>query len=55
MDTRECFLNKTIDDQLYSILIVVSENRGYEPPSRECFVNLTLDYQLYKILEALTI
>ncbi len=50
--SRECFINKTTDDQLYNILIMLSHYSGYELPSRDCFVNLPLDYQLYHILQA---
>jgi hypothetical protein len=51
--SRECFINKTTDYQLYNILIMLSHYSGYELPSKECFVNLPLDYQLYQILRAL--
>jgi len=50
--SRECFINKTTDYQLYNILIMLSHYSGYELPSKECFVNLPLDYQLYQILRA---
>jgi hypothetical protein len=50
--TRECFINLSMDNQLYSILETLSTNTGYTPPSRECFNSMTLDYQLFQIWSA---
>lgn len=50
--TRECFMSKTLDNQLFDILETISTNTGYTPPSRECFNSMTLDYQLFQIWSA---
>ena len=46
------FTDETLDNQLYDILVGLSEAGTYEPPSRDCFNDLTLDNQLYQILLA---
>jgi hypothetical protein len=46
------FTDGTLDNQLYDILVGLSEAGTYEPPSRDCFNDLTLDNQLYQILLA---
>jgi hypothetical protein len=50
--TRECFINLSMDNQLYGILEALSATSGYVMPTRECFNAMTLDYQLYHIRQA---
>ena len=47
-----CFKNKTIDNQLYTILQKMVE-KGYaeDIPSRDCFTGITIDNQLYLVYE----
>jgi len=54
VEAPDCFNNKTIDNQLYTILEKMVE-KGYasEAPSRNCFNELTIDNQLYLIYAAL--
>ena len=54
VEDRNCFIGKTIDNQLYTILQKMVE-KGYaeDIPSRECFNELTLDSQLYLVYAAL--
>ena len=54
VESRDCFIGKTIDNQLYTILLKMVE-KGYaeDIPSRECFNELTLDSQLYLVYAAL--
>lgn len=54
VEDRNCFIGKTIDNQLYTILEKMVE-KGYaeDIPSRECFNELTLDSQLYLVYAAL--
>jgi len=53
VEAPDCFNNKTIDNQLYTILQKMVE-KGYaeDIPSRECFNELTLDSQLYLVYAA---
>ena len=48
VEEKDCFINKTIDNQLYTILEKMVE-KGYalDIPTRDCFNGLTLDGQLY--------
>jgi hypothetical protein len=50
--TRECFMSKTLDNQLFDITEVLSGNSGYPIPSRPCFNEMTIDYQLYNLWRA---
>jgi hypothetical protein len=50
--TRECFINSSVENQLYGILEALSATSGYVIPTRECFNAMTLDYQLYHIWQA---
>lgn len=54
VEAPDCFKNKTIDNQLYTILEKMVE-KGYasDIPSRDCFNGLTLDNQLYLLYIAL--
>jgi len=54
VEAPDCFKNKTIDNQLYTILEKMVE-KGYasETPSRNCFNGLTIDNQLYLLYAAL--
>ena len=44
--------DETLDNQLYDILVGLSEAGTYIPPAKDCFTDLTLDNQLYQILLA---
>lgn len=50
--TRECFMSKTLDNQLFDIAEVLSDSSGYPIPSRPCFNEMTIDYQLYNLWRA---
>ena len=50
--TRECFMSKTLDNQLFDIAEVLSGSSGYPIPSRPCFNEMTMDYQLYNLWRA---
>lgn len=50
--TRECFMSKTLDNQLFDIAEVLSGSSGYPIPSRPCFNEMTIDYQLYNLWRA---
>jgi len=54
VESPDCFKNKTIDNQLYTILEKMVE-KGYasDAPSRDCFNGLTIDNQLYLLYAAL--
>jgi len=54
VEEKDCFINKTIDNQLYTILEKMVE-KGYavDIPTRDCFNGLTLDGQLYWVYSSL--
>jgi hypothetical protein len=52
-EDNNLFTDKTIDNQLFSVLEALADAGTYEPPSRDCFTDLTLDNQLYQILLAI--
>ena len=54
VEDKNCFIDKTIDNQLYTILEKMVE-KGYavDIPTRDCFNGLTLDGQLYWVYSSL--
>lgn len=54
VEDKDCFINKTIDNQLYTILEKMVE-KGYaiDIPTRDCFNGLTIDSQLYWVYGSL--
>lgn len=55
VEERNCFINKTTDNQLYDVLVSLSE-KFYVPEliSRDCFNDLTIDGQLWQIYSAVS-
>jgi len=55
VEERNCFINKTTDNQLYDVLVSLSE-KFYVPEliSRDCFNDLTLNGQLWQIYSAVS-
>lgn len=55
VEERDCFINKTTDNQLYDVLVSLSE-KFYVPelPTRDCFNDLTIDGQLWQIYAAIS-
>jgi hypothetical protein len=55
MEPRNCFINKTTDNQLYDVLLSLSQ-KFYVPEliSRDCFNGLTIDGQLWQIYSAIS-
>jgi hypothetical protein len=55
MEPRDCFINKTTDNQLYDVLVSLSQ-KFYVPEliSRDCFNGLTIDGQLWQIYSAIS-
>jgi len=54
-DERDCFIAKTTDNQLYDVLVSLSQ-KFYVPEliSRNCFNGLTVDGQLWQIYSAIS-
>jgi hypothetical protein len=44
--------DKTLDNQLYDIIVGLSESGTYIPPAKDCFTDMSLDKQLYQMLLA---
>lgn len=55
IEARDCFINKTTDNQLYEVLLSLNE-KFYIPEliSRDCFNDLTLNGQLWQIYSAVS-
>lgn len=55
IEPRDCFINKTTDNQLYDVLLSLNE-KFYIPQlmSRNCFNDLTLNGQLWQIYSAIS-
>jgi hypothetical protein len=52
VESQECFCNRTLESQIYTILKNMEEgNLATGIPSEACFKELTLDDQLYVLYE----
>lgn len=55
VEPAECFYNKSIDNQIYTILEkMVEVGISQNIPSADCFRDMTIDDQLYALYSSIT-
>ena len=56
VESQDCFYNKTIDNQIYTILQkMVEKGLAENIPSAECFKAMTIDAQLYALYSSIIV